>query len=73
MPVPLAPDRAFVVQVHAQSKLDSVELCGQVEHVASGRVGEFGSMEQLRGFICAVLHGPKRRAPKRRTKQRAAT
>ena len=73
MPVPLAPDRAFVVQVHAQSKLDSVELCGQVEHVASGRVGEFGSMEELRSFICAVLHGAKRRAPKRRTKPEPAT
>ena len=73
MPVPLAPDKAFVVQVHAESARDTADLCGQVEHVASGRVGEFGSMEQLRSFMCAVLHGPKRRTPKRRTKQGTAT
>lgn len=58
VPASLAPDWAFVVQLRAGSSFEPAALCGRVEHVASGKAGNFDSLESLRLFMQRVLASP---------------
>jgi hypothetical protein len=51
----LPPERAFVVQLYADTALDAPHLAGRVEHVVSGQVGHFHSLATLLSFITRVL------------------
>ena len=60
MPEPLLPlptNRAFVVQLRAQPS--GAPLCwdGRVEHVVSGQMEHFHSLDELLAFIYRVLAG----------------
>jgi len=52
-PYPLT--RAFVVKLHAEAEPRHGGLCGRVEHVASGRRGEFRSADQLLAWLAGAL------------------
>jgi hypothetical protein len=52
---PLPAERAFVVQLRAQSVPGGDLFVGRVEHVASGESVRFGSAEGLLAFIVKVL------------------
>jgi len=57
IPMQLPSDRAFVVHLDARA-LPPQFTVGRVEHVASGRVGHFGSLDELIAFLAGVL-GPR--------------
>jgi len=52
---PLSPQRAFVVQFHTDTALEQWHLEGRVEHIVSGQVGHFHSLDELLRFIAQVL------------------
>jgi hypothetical protein len=47
--------RAFVVQIHAEVDMTQGEVQGRVEHIVSGRVTHFKTVEALVQFIVQVL------------------
>lgn len=47
--------RAFVVQVHAEAKVEQGQWQGRVEHVVSFQTAHFQSLEELVAFIVKVL------------------
>jgi hypothetical protein len=51
----LPSKRVFVVQFRAQPTEVSSAYDGRVEHVVSGRVARFHSLEELLGFMVSVL------------------
>lgn len=51
----LPANRAFVVQLHADAKLEQGDITGRVEHIVSGRSTHFGSLEELTTFMGSVL------------------
>jgi hypothetical protein len=51
----LPTNRAFVVQFRAQSTGTSPSYAGRVEHVVSGEVTRFHSLEELLAFVIRVL------------------
>jgi hypothetical protein len=51
----LPTNRVFVVQFRAQPAGASTSYDGRVEHVVSGRVARFHSLEELLGFMIHVL------------------
>jgi hypothetical protein len=51
----LPTNRAFVVQLHAEAKVDHGEFRGRVEHVVSLRATHFHSLEELAAFIMQVV------------------
>jgi hypothetical protein len=51
----LPTDRAFVVQFRAQPTGASSPYDGRVEHVVSGQVARFHSLEELLAFMIRVL------------------
>jgi hypothetical protein len=51
----LAPERAFVIQFHANSDIEKGQVTGRIEHVVSGRARHFESLEALLVFITHVL------------------
>ena len=53
--VPLPPERAFVVQLRAPADGDGERFAGRAEHIASGLVARFASVEELLGFVRQVL------------------
>lgn len=53
----LPADRAFVVQIRADVDLAKGEIRGRVEHVTSGNVAVFESVEQLVRSMRAVAGG----------------
>ena len=58
MPQPkpsLPTDRAFVVQFRAQPTGASSPYVGRVEHLVSGQVARFHSLEELLTFMTRVL------------------
>ena len=57
LPPPLPTNRAFVVQFRAQPPGASVDWEGRVEHVVSGQMTHFHSLEELLAFICRVVAG----------------
>jgi hypothetical protein len=59
----LAADRAFVVQFRAAPAEQPLErLAGRVEHVHSGAVLHFESLDELLGFLRRALATPPARA-----------
>jgi hypothetical protein len=52
---PLPAQRAFLVQVHAETELAQGRLAGRVEHVVSGQAIHFASPEELLVFMARVL------------------
>jgi hypothetical protein len=53
--VPLPAERAFVVQLRAQTDPSGNLFVGRVEHIASGTAERFGSADALIEFITKVL------------------
>ena len=51
----LPANRAFVVQFRAQPTEASAAYEGRVEHLLSGQVGRFHSLEELLAFMVRVL------------------
>jgi len=51
----LPTNRAFVVQLHAEAKLEHGEFKGRVEHVVSMRATHFHSLEELTAFIAKTV------------------
>lgn len=51
----LSTQGAFVVQFRRGSDVERGHLVGRVEHVASGEVAHFRSLEQLLIFVGRVL------------------
>jgi hypothetical protein len=47
--------RAFVVQIHADANMAQGEMRGRVEHIVSGQVTHFETVEELVQFIVQVL------------------
>jgi hypothetical protein len=52
---PLAPERAFVVQLRSGPESAPAQMQGRVEHVASGRTLQFGSTAELLDFLLRAL------------------
>jgi hypothetical protein len=50
-----APVQAFVVQFGRETAVDTGCIAGRVEHVVSGKVARFQSMDDLVTFMTAVL------------------
>jgi len=66
-PSSLSPYRAFVVQFRAETTLGQGRCTGRVEHVASGQVTRFASLEELLAFMAQVLtaiRAPPQRKPR---------
>jgi hypothetical protein len=57
LPPPLPTNRAFVVQFRAQPPWAPMSWEGRVEHVVSGQMTHFHSLEELLAFIRRVLAG----------------
>jgi hypothetical protein len=51
----LPTDRVFVVQFRAQPSAAASAYDGRVEHLVSGQVARFHSLEELVGFMVSVL------------------
>ena len=51
----LPTNRAFVVQFRAQPRGASSSYDGRVEHLVSGQVTRFPSLEELLAFMVSVL------------------
>jgi hypothetical protein len=54
----LPAKRAFVVQLHADAKVEQDQWQGRVEHLVSYRAAHFQSLEELLAFIVKVLTEP---------------
>jgi hypothetical protein len=52
---PLPADRAFVVQLRADSDLGRDAISGRIEHVSSGSAALFDSVEVLLEFIRGAI------------------
>jgi len=50
----LPSDRAFVLHFDARAQPPHLTV-GRVEHVVSGRVGHFGSLDELIAFLAGFL------------------
>jgi hypothetical protein len=61
---PLSVYHAFVVHFRTNSDVAHGRIAGRVEHVASGQVTHFSSLEELLAFMAQVLATV--RAPPRR-------
>jgi hypothetical protein len=51
----LSPERAFVVQFRAGTRMPEGRCAGRVEHVRSGEAARFESRDQLLAFIARLL------------------
>ena len=56
-PPPLPTNRAFVVQLRAQPPCAPLIWDGRVEHVVSGQMTHFHSLDELLAFIRRVVAG----------------
>ena len=55
-PGPLLPtERAFVVQFAAETAVGCGRFVGRVEHVVSGQVGRFHTLDALLAYMVQVL------------------
>jgi hypothetical protein len=50
-----SPQRAFVVQFHAETRVEAGRLVGRVEHVISGQAAHFRSLDALLVFLARML------------------
>jgi hypothetical protein len=55
-PIVLSVQRAFVVHFTADSRMATGHVVGRVEHVVSGQVTRFESLEVLLAFFDRVLN-----------------
>ena len=55
LPLPLPTNRAFVVQLRTQPPGAPLVWDGRVEHVVSGQMTHFHSLEEFVAFISCVL------------------
>jgi hypothetical protein len=60
-PTHLSVSRAFVIQFQADTAVEQGHLAGRVEHVVSGQVAAFQSLETLLAFIGEVLRQERER------------
>ena len=51
----LPTQRAFVVRLYAESKVEKGQFKGRVEHIVSGRSTRFATMKALKDFMRQVL------------------
>jgi hypothetical protein len=51
----LPASRAFVVQVHADARVEQGRFRGRVEHVVSHQATHFESLEELMAFIARAV------------------
>ena len=51
----LPAKRVFVVQIHAEAKVEQGQWRGRVEHLVSFQTAHFQSLEELVAFIVKVL------------------
>jgi hypothetical protein len=51
----LPANRAFMVQLHAEAKVEQGEFRGRVEHIVSMRATHFHSLEELVAFLVQVV------------------
>jgi hypothetical protein len=51
----LPADRAFVVQIHADARLEHGDCKGRVEHLTSMEAAHFVSAEELLAFMARIL------------------
>jgi hypothetical protein len=51
----LSPRRAFVVQFRSDTDMEQGQVVGRVEHVLSGQVAHFQSLNELLAFVARVL------------------
>jgi hypothetical protein len=56
----LPTKRAFVVQIHADAKVEQGQWQGRVEHLVSYQATHFQSIEELLAFMVKVLSEPER-------------
>jgi hypothetical protein len=56
----LPAKRAFVVQVHADARVEQGQWQGRVEHLVSYQAARFQSIEELLAFIVKVLSEPEK-------------
>jgi len=56
-PPSLPTNRAFVVQLRAEAKVEDGEFCGRVEHLVSMRATRFQSLEELATFLRETVLG----------------
>jgi hypothetical protein len=64
---PLSPYRAFVVQFQAKTNVARGRFAGRVEHIVSGQMTHFSSLEELLAFLGSVLiqvRRPSRQQPR---------
>jgi hypothetical protein len=59
----LSVHQAFVVQFASDTQIDASRIAGRVEHVVSGQVARFESLEVLLTFVDRVLHERRRDTP----------
>jgi len=52
---PFPPERAFVVQLRAQTASSAELFIGRVEHLTSGAAHRFSSADELIAFVTKVL------------------
>ena len=52
---PLPIQRAFVVQLHAEAEVAQGRIIGRVEHVLSGQVARFQTLDELPEFFTHLL------------------
>ena len=62
-PMVLSVHQAFVVQFAADTQIDTGRIAGRVEHVVSGQVARFESLEVLLAFFDRVLQERRRDTP----------
>ena len=51
----LPSQRAFVVQLHAEARLEQGQWYGRVEHLSSYQATHFQSLEELQAFMARVI------------------
>jgi len=56
--VSLPAKRAFVVQIHADAKVEQGRWQGRIEHIVSYRSTRFHSLEELEAFMVKILSEP---------------
>jgi hypothetical protein len=59
----LPPERAFVVQLEADTDLSAGDVAGRIEHIVSGRAARFQSLSQLLAFLRRVVGSVREEAP----------
>mgnify|MGYP003393967777 CR=1 FL=1 len=65
----LPANRAFVVQLHRDARVENGEFKGKVEHIVSYQAKRFESLEELAAFIVRVVTQQPQKAVRREVKE----